>query len=100
MPENLRSYLEFATETAYLAGRLTLGYFQTGVLPEYKGDDTPVTIADKKAEEFIRGRIESTYPSHAILGEEFVNSLEWASHRGSIDPIDGATELIRGVPMY
>ena len=40
-----RSYLDFAVETAYLAGRLTLGYFQTGLRPDMKADDTPVTAA-------------------------------------------------------
>lgn len=100
MSQPLRSYLEFATTTAYLAGQLTLGYFQSGVRPEYKGDDTPVTIADKQCEEFIRGRIEATYPSHAILGEEFGNSNEGASHRWVIDPIDGTKSFMRGVPLY
>ncbi len=100
MSERVRSYLEFATATAFLAGQLTLGYFQSGVSPEYKGDDTPVTIADKKCEEFIRGRIEATYPSHAILGEEFGNSNEGASHRWVIDPIDGTKSFMRGVPLY
>lgn len=100
MAENLRSYLAFATETAYLAGQLTLGYFQTGILPEFKGDDTPVTVADKKCEAFIRSRIEATYPSHAILGEEYGNSNEGASHRWVIDPIDGTKSFMRGVPLY
>jgi len=98
--DHLRSYLEFATETAYLAGRLTLGHFQTGVRPEYKGDDTPVTIADKECEAFIRGRIEAAYPSHAILGEEYGTTQDGASHRWIIDPIDGTKSFMRGVPLY
>ena len=66
----LGSYLNFAIETAYLAGRLTLGYFRTGVRPDFKADDTPVTVADRKAEALIRARIEKRYPRHAIVGEE------------------------------
>ena len=62
MPENLAPYLEFITETAYLAGQLTLGYFHSGVRVDYKADDTPVTAADRLAEETIRGRIEKCYP--------------------------------------
>ena len=69
MPDSLQSYLDFATETAHLAGRLTLGYFQAGVRPDLKPDDSPLTIADRQAEELIRARIEKTYPSHAIVGE-------------------------------
>ena|SRR5215207_6530074 len=54
----LRDYLDFAGQTAYEAGHLTLGYFQTDTLrPELKPDDTPVTAADREAEEFIRARI-------------------------------------------
>ncbi len=97
----LRSYLDFAVETAYLAGKLTLGYFQAGIQPDMKPDDTPVTIADKKAEELIRGRIEKKFPDHAIIGEEFgENEQKGASHRWIIDPIDGTKSFIRGVPMY
>ena len=55
---NLRPYLEFATQTAYEAGRLTLGYFGTeAARPEFKADDTPVTVADREAEKLIRDRI-------------------------------------------
>jgi histidinol-phosphatase len=68
---NLSPLLTFATDLAYRAGRITLGYFNTGIRPDYKADDTPVTAADRAAEEFIRSEIEKHYPAHAILGEEF-----------------------------
>ncbi len=96
---SLQSYLAFATETAYLAGRLTLGYFQTGTAAEFKSDNTPVTVADKKAEELIRQRIEKKYPEHAIVGEEYGQSGQ-GSHRWFIDPIDGTKSFVRGVPLY
>ena len=67
----LEPYLDFATDLAYRAGRIALGYFQTGLRPEFKADDTPVTAADKAAEEFIRHEIEARFPTHAIVGEEF-----------------------------
>lgn len=47
MRETLDTLLEFAVETAYLAGKLTLGYFQAGVRMDLKSDDTPVTAADR-----------------------------------------------------
>ncbi len=101
MPESLQPYYEFAVQTAYLAGKLTLGYFQADVRPEFKGDDTPVTIADRSAEQLIRQRIESTYPHHAIVGEEYgENDGSDTSHRWFIDPIDGTKSFIRGVPLY
>ena len=98
---NLSPYLEFATETAYLAGRLTLGYFQAGTHPDFKPDDSPVTVADRLAEELIRQRIEAAYPAHAIYGEEFgVKAPLGADMRWFIDPIDGTKAFMRGVPLY
>ena len=67
---SLQEYFDFAVETAYLAGRLTLAYFQTGVPAEIKSDNSPVTVADRLAEELVRSRIEKSYPQHAIIGEE------------------------------
>jgi len=97
----LADLLDFITETAYLAGRLTLGYFQTGVHTDFKSDDTPITVADRKAEEFIRGRIEKSYPDHAIVGEEYgLKESHGTSHRWFIDPIDGTKTFMRGVPLY
>ena len=99
---NLQPFLDFATQLAYRAGRITLGYFNTGIRPDYKADDTPVTAADRTAEEFIRGEIEKAYPTHAIVGEEFgmaapkdENTFKWF-----IDPIDGTKSFLRGVPLY
>jgi histidinol-phosphatase len=101
MPEKLQSYLDFAAETAYLAGRLTLGYFMSGMQIEYKEDQSPITVADRRAEELIRKRIEARYPEHAIVGEEYgVKNVEAASHRWFIDPIDGTKSFMRGVPNY
>lgn len=98
---NLTPYLDFATETAYLAGRLTLGYFRTGVRPDFKADDSPVTVADRASEQLIRQRIEARFPGHAIVGEEFgIQEAEGATFRWFIDPIDGTKSFVRGVPLY
>jgi len=101
MTESLSDYLNFATEIAWQAGRLTLGYFQTDLRPEFKPDDTPVTIADRKAEELIRAWIEKRFPHHAIVGEEYGAAEPGAAtHRWYVDPIDGTRSFVRGVPMY
>jgi myo-inositol-1(or 4)-monophosphatase len=98
---NYQPYLDFVTELAYRAGRITLGYYQTGLRPDFKPDDTPVTAADRAAEEFIRGEIGRTYPGHAILGEEFGESAgQGEPFRWIIDPIDGTKSFLRGVPLY
>ncbi|MDW8317166.1 MAG: inositol monophosphatase family protein [Anaerolineae bacterium] len=98
---SLQDFLDFATETAYLAGRLTLGYFNAGVRPDFKGDDSPVTAADRAAEELIRQRIEERYPGHAIVGEEMgATEAVGPALRWFVDPIDGTKAFIRGVPLY
>jgi len=101
MLNDLRDLMNFAAETATLAGRMTLGYFSTGVRPDFKADDSPVTVADRLAEEFIRGRIEERFPDHAIVGEEFgATENAGASVRWLVDPIDGTKSFVRGVPLY
>ncbi|OGO27537.1 MAG: histidinol phosphate phosphatase [Chloroflexi bacterium RBG_16_52_11] len=98
---NLQPYFDFITGLAYHAGRITLGYFNTGIHPAFKPDDTPVTAADRAAEEFIRGEIESAYPSHAIVGEEYGEKAGAGNpFRWIIDPIDGTKSFMRGVPLY
>jgi fructose-1,6-bisphosphatase/inositol monophosphatase family enzyme len=80
---------------------ITLSYFQTGLVADSKRDGSPVTLADRSAEEMIRSRIEKAYPSHAIVGEEFgVQETAGASHRWLIDPIDGTKSFVAGVPLY
>src|SRR5690606_32115094 len=96
-----RAELEFATETAWQAGQLTLGYYQTELHPDFKDDDSPVTVADRKAEELIRERITSHYPNYGIIGEEFGEAAAGDSERRWIvDPIDGTRSFVRGVPLY
>jgi histidinol-phosphatase len=99
---NLRPYLEFGVQTAYEAGRLTLGYFGTETArPEFKADDTPVTVADREAERLIRARIGARYPKHAILGEEYgEDEGSDPDYRWIVDPIDGTKSFVRGVPLY
>ncbi len=99
--DNLKPYLDFAIETAVLAGKLTLGYFQTNIDIRFKEDDSPVTIADRKAEELIRTRIEKRFPTHAIVGEEMgAGGSENTAYRWFIDPIDGTKSFMRGIPLY
>ena len=96
----LSSYLQFASDLAYRAGRITLGYFNTGLRPDFKADDTPVTVADRAAEQFIRGEITRTFPTHSIIGEEFGENGAGDSFCWIIDPIDGTKSFMRGVPLY
>lgn len=102
MAHNLRPYLEFATDAAWQAGRLTLQYFQTTTFnTEWKGDNSPVTIADQQAEALLRRLIAEKFPDHAIVGEEYGAEVNKdAPFRWILDPIDGTRSFIRGVPLY
>jgi histidinol phosphatase-like enzyme (inositol monophosphatase family) len=97
---DLRELLDFALEAAWTAGRVTLGYFQTRLDVERKGDDSPVTAADRAAEQTLRDLIGRRWPDHGIIGEEYgrqpgASGLTWV-----IDPIDGTKSFICGVPLY
>ena len=96
----LRNILDFAVDAAQIAGRLTLGYFQAGVSHESKTDDSPVTVADRGAEQLLRERIAARFPTHGIVGEEFGETRGGAAARWILDPIDGTFSFIHGVPMY
>ena len=97
---DLLPYLDLAAQTAHEAGRLTLGYFGTeAARPEFKKDETPVTVADREAEKLIRARISARFPSHAIVGEEYGENGV-GDHRWIVDPIDGTKAFVRGVPLY
>lgn len=101
MSLSLSKTLAFVRETAYQAGQLTLGYFQTGLNSDRKKDGSPVTVADRMSEELIRGAIEKAYPGTDILGEEYGFSCgSGASWRWIIDPIDGTQSFLHGVPLY
>jgi histidinol phosphatase-like enzyme (inositol monophosphatase family) len=94
--------LNFALDAAWQAGRVTLGHFQTGLAAERKADNSPVTIADREAEQKLRRLITSNWPDHAIIGEEYGHSpgAENSGYTWIIDPIDGTKSFVSGVPLY
>src|SRR6478735_9283258 len=66
---------------------------------ETKPDMTPVSEADKNAEELIRGHLKRARPRDAVLGEEY--GVEGTGpRRWVIDPIDGTKNYVRGVPVW
>ncbi len=99
-PETLATLRDFAAELAWQAGKLTMRYFQTGLVADLKGDESPVTLADRESERLMRRMIEERYPQHSILGEEEGETRPGASFRWILDPIDGTRSFVRGVPLY
>lgn len=100
MTDSLRAEMEFAADTAWAAGRMTLAHFQTGVAVEHKPDASPVTIADREAEGLIRDRLQRAYPDDGLVGEEFGRSPSSSGRTWYIDPIDGTKSFVAGVPLY
>jgi histidinol-phosphatase len=97
----LTSLLPFAQQAAVDAGAITLQYFQQAIAVEQKHDASPVTIADRSSERFLRNLIHQRFPAHAVLGEEDgLSGPERATYRWVLDPIDGTKTFVRGVPLY
>ncbi len=105
LPESLRiafdGRVQFAMELACLAGNATIPFFRADQLQvERKRDKSPVTAADKAAEQVARDKIGSAYPTDAILGEEFGTVPGTSGYEWIVDPIDGTKSFISGVPLY
>jgi len=93
--------LELAVAIAKEAGDLTLRYFRRDDLQvERKSDNSPVTIADRGAEELLRKRISERFPDDAIVGEEFGITAGTSGYQWALDPIDGTKSFVHGVPLY
>lgn len=98
---DLARRLEFAVAAAREAGDLTLQYFQRpDLVVDRKRDNTPITAADRGAEQLLRERIAAQYPADAVLGEEFGESEGSSGYRWILDPIDGTKAFMCGVPLY
>ena len=99
--EQLLSRLEAARAVARAAGQLTLEFFQKDTLQvERKADDSPVTQADRLAEQLMREQIARRFPEDAIVGEEFGECPGSSAFSWVLDPIDGTKSFISGVPLY
>jgi histidinol-phosphatase len=95
--------LAFAHNLADAADAVTLKRYQAlDLVIDTKPDNTPVTDADKAAENVIRELLAKNRPDDAIVGEEFGNSetKAGASRYWVIDPIDGTKNFLRGVPTW
>lgn len=93
--------LTVALDAAYKAGETALRHLRDGVVAEMKGDNTPVTAADKACERLIRETIASQFPADSFLGEEEgEHSGTGKGRKWVIDPIDGTYNYARNVPIF
>ncbi|WP_166830936.1 histidinol-phosphatase [Thalassoroseus pseudoceratinae] len=95
------SRLKLAVDAAKEASELILKYYQTDNIGlESKSDSSPVTVADRGAEELLRMRIGDAFPDDGILGEEFPPKEGTNGYRWILDPIDGTKCFVAGTPLF
>ena len=98
--DDTKSLLQAVAEVARLTGQAALGHYRKSIEVETKGDGSPVTIADRSAEQTARSWIADRFPNDSILGEEFGAIGDETARRWIIDPIDGTKTFVRGVPLW
>jgi histidinol-phosphatase len=96
----MKPFLETAIEAVSAASVPTLEYFHGSFEVETKSDLTPVTVADRKAEQVIRKIIRTAFPDHGIFGEEYGRNDRDSDYMWLIDPIDGTKSFVRGYGMF
>ena len=97
---DLDPLIRAAEAAADAAGAVIRPFFRAGVAALDKSDASPVTIADRTAEQVMRAVIGERFPAHGILGEEFGLHNPAAGLRWVLDPIDGTRAFITGRPVF
>lgn len=93
--------LKALIEICAAAGADTLKHFRHHELTvDTKSDKSPVTIADREAEQLVRKRIREQYPEDSLHGEEYQTQQGSSPYRWIVDPIDGTKSFVCGVPLY
>lgn len=96
----MNEFVEFANHLADISAEPIRRYYHNDFEIEHKQDNTPVTIADKQAEEVIRRAINYTFPQHGIIGEEYGSENLDAEYVWVLDPIDGTVSFTIGRPIF
>ena len=89
-----------AEALADAAGAVIRPYFRQPIAVDDKSDTSPVTIADREAEQAMRVLIEASFPADGIFGEEFGTIRQDAEWVWVLDPIDGTKSFISGIPLF
>ncbi|MDE2435003.1 MAG: histidinol-phosphatase [Sphingomonadales bacterium] len=92
--------LTLANRLADAAREAIVPLFRTGIGAERKDDRSPVTEADRAAEEAMRRLIKAEFPRDAIFGEEFGAEMGDSGRTWVLDPIDGTTAFMAGRPIF
>lgn len=102
MPNSLSisNFIPTAHRMADMAAGAIRRYFRAHPSVQQKEDDSPVTIADKEAEQIMRDLLKVTYPKHAVYGEEFGEKKSDSEYMWVLDPIDGTKNFMTGQPTF
>jgi len=100
MNADWRSRYDMAIDASHAGGDLALKYFDGSFEVEWKKDQSPVTVADRGAEELIRQMVTKHFPNDGFLGEEFGDQPGTSGYRWIIDPIDGTRSFVRHIPIW
>ncbi|HET6575820.1 MAG TPA: inositol monophosphatase family protein [Fimbriiglobus sp.] len=100
MNADWRTRYELAIDAARQAGDLAHTYFEGAFEVEWKADQSPVTVADRRAEELVRALVARHFPADGFLGEEFGDQPGASGYRWVIDPVDGTKSFVRGIPLW
>lgn len=92
--------IAIAQAAADLAGGIIRPHFRASLAVDDKTDDSPVTIADRGAEQAMRALLTERCPEDGVLGEEFGLERAHARRRWVLDPIDGTRAFITGRPVF
>jgi len=97
----LPPFRDFLIELARRSGDYIRPHFGDPALAvETKTDLTPVTAADRGAEELMRALIAKKFPAHGVIGEELGSDRPDAEWVWVLDPIDGTKAFITGAPLW
>jgi len=92
-------FVPFVHELIGTAFAMIQPLFLTDLAVTSKSDDSPVTAADRGAEQALRAKIEQRYPQHGIVGEEF-GVKDGGRYRWILDPIDGTRAFISNCFLF
>ncbi len=96
----IQTWISGAEAAANVAATVIRPFFRADIAADLKRDASPVTIADRTAEQAMRAVLSQRFPDHGILGEEFGLERPEAKLRWVLDPIDGTRAFITGRPVF
>jgi histidinol phosphatase-like enzyme (inositol monophosphatase family) len=98
---DLTPFRQFTLDLAHASGDFIRPLFgRHNIAVETKSDQSPVTLADRGAEELMRKMIRANFPTHGVLGEEYGAENIDAEFVWVLDPVDGTKSFITGVPLW